>query len=123
MGEIFLEPKAAIPNARRDGFEENPAWDEIRNELDVAVATPYGKLAYRTLARAAPKRMTPLVLWRGLRPTPKTNDQERTPQMKLLLDHQRAAVPIQGAARSPVALVCKIIGSEHKRIGREGEQV
>lgn len=51
VGEIFLDPKAAIPNARRDGFEENAAWDEIRNELDVAVATPYGKLAYRTSNR------------------------------------------------------------------------
>lgn len=51
VGEIFVDPKAAIPNARRDGFEENVAWDEIRNELDVAVATPYGKLAYRTSNR------------------------------------------------------------------------
>jgi hypothetical protein len=51
VGEIFLDPKAAIPNARRDGFEENKAWDEIRDELDVRVATPYGKLAYRTSNR------------------------------------------------------------------------
>lgn len=48
VGEIFIDPKAAIPNARRDGFEENSAWDSMRDELDLLVATPYGKQAYRT---------------------------------------------------------------------------
>lgn len=48
VGEIFVDPKAAIPNARRDGFEENPAWEAIRDELDDVIATPYGKQAYRT---------------------------------------------------------------------------
>jgi hypothetical protein len=48
VGEIFVDPKAAIPNARRDGFEENPAWHAMRDELDIAVATRYGKLAYKT---------------------------------------------------------------------------
>jgi hypothetical protein len=48
VGEIFLDPKAAIPNARRDGFEENQMWHSIRNELDRLVATHFGKMAYRT---------------------------------------------------------------------------
>lgn len=48
VGEIFVDPKAAIPNARRDGFEENPAWEALRDELDEVIATPYGKQAYRT---------------------------------------------------------------------------
>jgi hypothetical protein len=48
VGEIFVHPEAAIPNARRDGFEENEAWEAIRNELDLQVATPLGKAAYRT---------------------------------------------------------------------------
>jgi len=48
VGEIFVHPKAAVPNARRDGFEENPAWHKIRDELDAKVATHYGKLAYKT---------------------------------------------------------------------------
>jgi hypothetical protein len=46
--EIFVDPKAAIPNERRDGFEENPAWHSMRDELDVAVAIRYGKLANKT---------------------------------------------------------------------------
>ena len=48
VGEIHVKPNAAIPNARRDGFEEDPAWEAIRDELDELVGTPYGKLAYRT---------------------------------------------------------------------------
>jgi hypothetical protein len=48
IGEIFVEPKAAIPNARRDGFEEDQAWKEIRAELDRVVALPYGRQAYKT---------------------------------------------------------------------------
>lgn len=48
VGEIFVDPKAAIPNARRDGFEENQAWENMRNELDEKIATPLGKQAYKT---------------------------------------------------------------------------
>lgn len=48
VGEIFIDPKAAIPNARRDGFEETEAWENMRNELDERIATPLGKQAYRT---------------------------------------------------------------------------
>lgn len=48
VGEIFVDPQAAIPNARRDGFEENQSWLKMRDELDLQVATPLGKLAYRT---------------------------------------------------------------------------
>lgn len=48
VGEIFVDPQAAIPNARRDGFEENESWSVMRDELDLQVATPLGKLAYKT---------------------------------------------------------------------------
>jgi molecular chaperone HtpG len=48
VGEIFVDPRAAIPNARRDGFEENDAWWKMRDDLDAEVATPFGKQAYRT---------------------------------------------------------------------------
>lgn len=48
VGEIHVKPNAAIPNARRDGFEENLAWQSIRNELDEHIASKYGKLAYKT---------------------------------------------------------------------------
>lgn len=48
VGEVFVDPSAAIPNARRDGFEENDAWLDMRNELDRQIATPFGKQAYKT---------------------------------------------------------------------------
>lgn len=48
VGEVHVEPGAAIPNARRDGFEEDAAWQAIRDELDLAIAGPYGRAAYKT---------------------------------------------------------------------------
>ena len=46
LGEVFIEPRALVPNARRDGFEENAAWKRIRNEL-AEVVRELGKEAYR----------------------------------------------------------------------------
>ena len=46
LGEIFIEPSALVPNARRDGFEEDTAWKRIRNEI-AAVVEGLGKEAYR----------------------------------------------------------------------------
>lgn len=48
VGEIHIRPNAAVPNARRDGFEEDLAWQNIRDELDEHIAVKYGKLAYKT---------------------------------------------------------------------------
>lgn len=33
LGEIFIKPTALIPNARRDGFEEDSSWRSVRKEL------------------------------------------------------------------------------------------
>lgn len=33
IGEIYLDPRAVLPNARRDNFEEEPRWLAIRNEI------------------------------------------------------------------------------------------
>lgn len=35
VGEIYIDPRAVVPNARRDNFEEDPRWLGIREELDV----------------------------------------------------------------------------------------
>ena len=51
LGEIFLKPSALVPNARRDGFEENLAWKRIRNEL-ATVVKQLGKEAYRVSQQA-----------------------------------------------------------------------
>jgi molecular chaperone HtpG len=48
IGEVFVDPEAAVPNARRDGFEEDEEWHALRDELDQIICTPYGILAYRT---------------------------------------------------------------------------
>lgn len=33
LGEIFVAPGSLVPNARRDGFEEDAAWKKVRAEL------------------------------------------------------------------------------------------
>ena len=45
LGEIFVQPTALVPNARRDGFEEDSNWRSVRKELGV-VAKALGKEAY-----------------------------------------------------------------------------
>jgi len=37
VGEVFLAPGALVPNARRDGFEEDAAWKKIQSELTLIV--------------------------------------------------------------------------------------
>jgi hypothetical protein len=39
VGEIHIAPTALVPNARRDGFEDDTAWEDLRNQL-------YAKLKY-----------------------------------------------------------------------------
>jgi len=45
LGEIFIKPTALVPNARRDGFEEDKSWRSVRKELS-AVAKKLGKEAH-----------------------------------------------------------------------------
>lgn len=45
LGEIFVEPTFLVPNARRDGFEEDPNWRLMRTEL-IDLCTKLGKSAY-----------------------------------------------------------------------------
>lgn len=45
LGEIFVEPGALVPNARRDGFEEDAAWKKVRTEL-AAVVKQLGREAH-----------------------------------------------------------------------------
>jgi hypothetical protein len=47
VGEIFMAPGSAVPNARRDGFEEDANWIEIRKELSDVVGAVYGMKAYK----------------------------------------------------------------------------
>ena len=46
VGEIFIRPSALVPNARRDGFEEDANWKRIRSEF-ATVVKELGKEAYQ----------------------------------------------------------------------------
>ena len=50
LGEIFVKPSALVPNARRDGFEENPDWKRIQKEL-AKVVHALGREAYSVSLR------------------------------------------------------------------------
>ena len=45
VGEIFVDPSALVPNARRDGFEETANWKSVRQEL-AQVCKELGSQAY-----------------------------------------------------------------------------
>ena len=45
LGEIFMKPTALVPNARRDGFEEDSSWRSVRKELGT-IAKALGSEAY-----------------------------------------------------------------------------
>ena len=45
VGEVFVRPSALVPNARRDGFEENVAWKTMRKQLG-DLARELGSQAY-----------------------------------------------------------------------------
>ncbi len=47
IGEIFIEPSLLVPNARRDGFEENASWADVRDEL-AKLVKELGSKAYKT---------------------------------------------------------------------------
>lgn len=45
VGEIFVEPTFLVPNARRDGFEDDENWQLMREEL-ASLCASLGKTAY-----------------------------------------------------------------------------
>ncbi len=47
VGEFHIAPDKVVPNARRDGFEENEAWLEIRKSLVKDVCAPLALQAYK----------------------------------------------------------------------------
>jgi molecular chaperone HtpG len=46
VGEVHISPSLLIPNARRDGFEDNEAWRQVKKELERELCKPLGKKAY-----------------------------------------------------------------------------
>lgn len=46
IGEVHISPALLIPNARRDGFEDNEAWRQVKKELAAELCKPLGKKAY-----------------------------------------------------------------------------
>ena len=46
VGEIFIRPSALVPNARRDGFEEDANWKRMRSEF-AELVKELGKEAYQ----------------------------------------------------------------------------
>ncbi|QKD20637.1 ATP-binding protein [Mesorhizobium sp. NZP2077] len=45
VGEIYVDLKAVIPNARRDGFEETKSWQDMQKEIANSVCKDLGSAA------------------------------------------------------------------------------
>lgn len=45
VGEIYVDLKAVIPNARRDGFEETKSWQDMQKEIANSVCKDLGTAA------------------------------------------------------------------------------
>jgi hypothetical protein len=59
VGEVHIGDDNLIPNARRDGFEDNAAWVKTRKELRNIVCNPLAKRAY-DLSKSLQKSITVL---------------------------------------------------------------
>jgi molecular chaperone HtpG len=46
VGEVHISSALLVPNARRDGFEDSPAWRKIRKELQEKLCRPLARSAY-----------------------------------------------------------------------------
>jgi hypothetical protein len=46
VGEIFIDPTALVPNARRDGFEDDKSWRDVQKEL-VDICAKLGAEGYK----------------------------------------------------------------------------
>jgi len=46
VGEVHINPALLIPNARRDGFEDNEAWRNVRTELKERLCRSLASKAY-----------------------------------------------------------------------------
>jgi hypothetical protein len=51
IGEIHIEPEYIIPNARRDGFEENESWSGIKDDIRESICRPLASEAYERSRR------------------------------------------------------------------------
>ena len=54
VGEVHIDPRRVVPNARRDGFEENESWASIKDALVTTVCADLSSAAYA----ASKKRQT-----------------------------------------------------------------
>jgi Histidine kinase-, DNA gyrase B-, and HSP90-like ATPase len=48
VGEIHIDPARLVPNARRDGFEENDPWKRIKRSLSDSICSPLAHEAYQS---------------------------------------------------------------------------
>ena len=104
LGEIFLKPSALVPNARRDGFEENPAWKRIRNEL-ATVVKELGKEAYKVSQQA---QMSVEALKNSLQTSRKEMKALRRTKF---VDTDRAIKLMRSVTRSQARVAKGILGS------------
>jgi hypothetical protein len=46
VGEVHVVPSLLVPNARRDGFEDNAIWRRVKHEIERVMCEPLARRAY-----------------------------------------------------------------------------
>jgi len=61
VGEIFITSSEVIPNARRDGFEDNQAWVSIKNDIQKVARTVVKTIRSASTNRNKLKNVTTII--------------------------------------------------------------
>ncbi len=125
LGEILIEPSALVPNARRDGFEEDSMWKRVRKEL-ASVVKSLGKEAYALSAGGQVsidvQRKNLLSAKKELRQLQRTNFANSDKAVKLstsITTYQKRIAKGSLGADMPTLAAFQAVGAELTDIKRE----
>lgn len=119
VGEIFMKAAVLVPNARRDGFEEDARWRSVRLEF-MPMAKDLGKEAYRVSAAgklSVPAQQTALKKIKAdygrLKKASFTNVDKAVAVTKAITSQQRSLAKALEGADVEAAAKLTALGSEY----------
>lgn len=114
VGEIFITSPEVIPNARRDGFEDNQAWELIKNDIEKVARTVVKTIRSASTNRNKLKSVTTVVdetrarIDENSSSLPRTTAREIDQELKSQLDKIDRAVRLGASPQDAAELVASI---------------
>ena len=114
VGEIFVTSSEVIPNARRDGFEDNQAWESIKNDIEKVARTVVKTIRGASTNRNKLKNVTTVIdetrarLDQNADALPQTTAREIDQELKSQLDKIDRAVRLGASPQDAAELVASI---------------